>query len=78
METIEESAVGPTVDAAPRDEMIFYICAKGILFILFRCKNVLSSSVLVLVLLCACAFCLRTMCALYFRASRWEIWAEDA
>lgn len=56
METIEESAVGPTVDAATRDEMIFYICAKGILFILFHCKNVLSSSVLVLLgsPLCLC------------------------
>lgn len=48
METLKENDVSPIVYAAAKDEIIFCICAKAYYSSFSIVKNVLSSSVLVL------------------------------
>lgn len=67
METPKENDVSPIVYAATKDEIIFCICAKAYYSSFSIVKNVLSSSVLVLLTgSSACAFCLVTIYALCF------------
>lgn len=55
--------------------MIFCICAEGILFILFRCKNVLSNSLSVLLgsSLCLCFLFEDHVCPVSWSQSLWNL-----